>query len=101
MKTLLFCILTAFNGVLWSQTYIDTTTYKKADTTTKIIRVSYDSILPNDEHIYTDSIIIEKIIEKTDELTQLASKHQYEKLIMSLFALIFVIIAIVRKRKTK
>jgi len=101
MKTLLFCILTAFNGVLWSQAYVDTTTYKKADTTTQIIRVSYDSILPNNEHIYTDSIIIEKIIEKTDELTQLASKHQYEKLIMSLFALIFVIIAIVRKRKTK
>ena len=101
MKKLLFCILTAFNGVLWSQTYVDTTTYKKADTTTKIIRVSYDSILPNNDHIYTDSIIIEKIIEKTDELTQLASKNQWEKLIISLFALIFIIIAIVRKRKTK
>lgn len=101
MKTLLFCILTAFNGVLLAQTYVDTTTYKINDTTTKIIHVSHDSILANDEHIYTDSIIIEKIIEKTDELTQLASKHQYEKLIMSLFALIFIIIAIVRKRKTK
>ena len=101
MKTLLFCILMAFNGILWSQTYVDTTTFKKADTTTKIIRVSYDSILPNGEHNYMGSIIIEKIIEKSDELTQLASKYQWEKLIMSLFALIFVIIAIIRKQKTK
>lgn len=99
MKILLFCILTAFYGVLLSQTYVDTTTYKKADTTTKIIRVSYDSILPNDQHIYTDSIIIEKIIEKTDELKQLAEKNQWEKLIISLFALLFVIISILRKRK--
>lgn len=101
MKTLLFCILTAFNGVLLAQTYIDTTTYKISDTTTKIIHVSHDSILPNNEHLYTDSIIIEKIIEKTGELTQLATKHQWEKLIISLFALIFVIISIVRKRKSK
>jgi hypothetical protein len=72
MKTLLFCILTTFNGVLWSQTYVDTTTYKKADTTTQIIRVSYDSILPNNEHIYTDSIIIEKIIEKNRRINRIS-----------------------------
>jgi len=101
MKHYLFAILIVFNVVSWSQSYVDTTTFKKNDTTTKITRISYDSVLPNMEHVYTDSIIIEKIIEKSDELNEMAKKNQWEKLIMSLFALIFIIIAIIRKQKTK
>lgn len=71
----------------------------QVDTQVYTTIISTDSVLPNGDVHTTDSILVEKVIEKIEPMVVMYEKKEWGKLIVAIFATAFLVLSILWKRR--
>lgn len=74
--------------------------FSKIDTSTIVTIKSCDTIIDG-HHVISDSILVEKIIEKTEPLLILYKNKEWSKLVIGIMSLFFVVASILWNRHKK